>query len=356
MRQNRTFATLTDKTMPVSTTAAKRSQLRIAYVITGLEKGGAELQLYRLAHAMHKRAKVLVVSLTGGGDIARALRADGIPVIELYGGLTLFFKLRAALKQFRPTIIHSYMWHANIASRVAAIGLRAKILCSVRVLEDIYYRLIADKLTRFLVDAYVSNSRVVAQKQLPPETTVIYNGVPASLWKGVQRNPKKKQALMVAHLRREKDHDTLFAVAARMPDWQFLCAGSGPRQQELETQLRKRSIKNVQLLGTVHDVPQRMSEATCLVHLTHREGMPNAVIEALLLGVPVIASDIPEIREVLEGKGTLVPPRNVKAVMSALRAVREPEATIRETAKNTFSNERMIREHQKLYKQLVTTL
>lgn len=329
--------------------------MRIAYVITGLGKGGAETQLSRLVLGVQKQHSVVVISLTGDGPTGVELRKHGVKVINLSGTFTIFFKLRKAIRSFKPDIVHSFMWHANILSRFAAIGSKAKVVSSIRFREQTRFRLYLDTLTRPLADAITANSKAIA-KFGGKKCIVIYNGVPASFWKGQKYTPKKKHALMLAHLRPEKDHNTVLDVAKRLPDWRFTLVGDGSRRAELEARCTKENITNVIFEGFQSDARSYLLRASCLLHLSFSEGMPNAVIEAMLIGVPVIASDIPENRELVFGHGALVPLRSINKTITAIQNSEKLSNKItlsaQSWARKTFDEKKMIASYADLYSEL----
>src|SRR5256885_2716293 len=92
---------------------------RVAFLITGLERGGAELQLLHLARALHAR----------GWEIAVFALRDG-PLAAEFGEIPVQTFRPASLLRFRPQIVHAHLFHANIAARVARVFLPIPIVIS----------------------------------------------------------------------------------------------------------------------------------------------------------------------------------------------------------------------------------
>jgi glycosyltransferase involved in cell wall biosynthesis len=97
-----------------------------------------------------------------------------------------------------------------------------------------------------------------------------------------------------------KDIDTLLQVAERLKEFQFIVVGGGKRLEELIHKAEALGLLNVTFTGHQDDVWPFLFSADIFIFLTLSEGFPNSVIEAMAAGLPVIASDIPQIREILD--------------------------------------------------------
>ncbi|MFN7731659.1 MAG: glycosyltransferase [Pirellula sp.] len=122
-------------------------------------------------------------------------------------------------------------------------------------------------------------------------------------------------AVMVATLERHKDHDTILnavpTILKSLPGFQLLLVGDGSRRTELENLVKSLGVeRSVQFLGTRQDVPEILGSSDLFVlSTTPQEGLGTVMIEALAAGLPVVATDVPACRELLQGGayGTLVP-------------------------------------------------
>lgn len=131
--------------------------------------------------------------------------------------------------------------------------------------------------------------------------------------------------LMVARLEEAKDHDTLLAAIAVLRQLgktvRLRLAGEGPRRAELEEQARALKLSDVvEFLGARHDIPELLGESDIFVLASKTEGLSVALIEALSAGIPVISTDLPSCREVLQGGrcGFLVPLGDAHALAQAI--------------------------------------
>jgi glycosyltransferase involved in cell wall biosynthesis len=163
---------------------------------------------------------------------------------------------------------------------------------------------------------------------------VVYNCAPvaairaeASMARRMRRD-RRPQVIMVATLEPHKDHATLLralpAVAQAVPGVHVRLAGDGSLRQQLEELTHSLGLADtVTFLGSRRDVPSLLGESDLFVFsTTGEEGLGTVLVEALASGLPIVASDVPACREVLEeGKwGTLVPAGNSAALAAALIA------------------------------------
>lgn len=359
--------------------------IRIIVLFGSLEMGGAERQGLLLAHHLkeHEQASIKVWGLGGQpGAVADQCTALGIPwrAIPLHWGLRrrLFHLLRLAflLRQQRPAILISYTKVPNLA---AALLWR---LCGVRLCvwnqADAGLLLESTLLHRSAVAqvrCFIANSEGGQRYLL--DTFALQPSVDRLIRNGVVLPPQKDDracwrkrlnveegtfvAVMVANLSSYKDHATLLSA------WHLLLnrsSGSLPvlalagrfddRAEELQKQARQLGIAGqIRFLGGVDDVSGLLAAADLCVHCSPSEGIPNAVLEAMAAGLPVVGSDIPGLREAVgnEGRELLVSPADYTALAVLVeRLIADPVLRKRQgrlmqgRAVELFGAERMCRE------------
>lgn len=135
----------------------------------------------------------------------------------------------------------------------------------------------------------------------------------------------------IGRAKANKDYGNLLrAVSLTDSDIEVLIAGDIGEEPELEPLRRSLDLTNVRFLGFREDVPALLASADALVLSSSGEGLPNVVLEAHAAGLPVVATDVGGVREVVsDGKsGFVVPPRNPDALAAAITRVRNlsPEA------------------------------
>ena len=215
----------------------------------------------------------------------------------------------------------------------------------------------------------VANSRAAA-RQLYSEgigadlVRVIANGISLERFNARPFAGRPVRTIVtVANLRKEKAHEVLLAAAARLrsahPHVHFLIVGDGPRAAELHRLAATLRVQTqVTFLGHREDVPALLARADAFVLPSRSEAFPNGAIEAMAAGLPVIASRVGGLSELIEdGKtGVLVEPDDPVALAEAIESlVASPAraealgAAAREEVARHYSFDRMVREFEDLY-------
>lgn len=373
----------------------------VHYVISGLYSGGAEHQLARTVKELDKKFfSVQVSSLYGKGEVGTLLENAGIQVNYLNPGVVpsktgfvkglwvtfkAYLKLRKMFKQRSvPDVVHSFLPHANIVARFAARGLNCRVVSSIRVKEIHYkWQVWLDKISSGLVDMYTTNSYVVRdfiEKTVGvhrDRIEVIYNGIAESKFNKSVDTDKLRQKLgisrdtkvviMVANLRGQKDHMTLARAVKLLvehsdDDLVCLLVGAGDKP-ELNKFIHENKLSNyVMFLGCRDDVPALLQMSDVAVLSTHYEGSPNAVIEAMTAGVPVVATRLPETSEVVEHMvdGVLVNPEDEDDLADAIEGLLLDEGVRKKIAekaqvkaKSLFDIKQNVRRHKRLYREVL---
>jgi glycosyltransferase involved in cell wall biosynthesis len=169
--------------------------------------------------------------------------------------------------------------------------------------------------------------------------------------------------IAVANLRIEKGHDTLLAAATRVlaerPDIEFVLVGDGVERARLERQAADRGLSRaVQFLGERGDVADLLSSSDLFVLPSRSEACPNSVLEAMAAGLPIIATRVGGIPELISHgtDGVLVdadrPDVLAEAILDVARrpdAARTMGCAARSRAVRDFSFERMVANFEDLY-------
>jgi glycosyltransferase involved in cell wall biosynthesis/peptidoglycan/xylan/chitin deacetylase (PgdA/CDA1 family) len=222
--------------------------------------------------------------------------------------------------------------------------------------------------------AYSAAHRVVANSQAAAERlrlegvpehkiVTIPNGIDPTVFPPREYSSRPRRIAMVACLREEKRIDVLIAavppILARYPDVEFLIVGDGARRDQLESLARRTGVSDrVRFLGHRDDVPTVLGQADLFVLPSRSEAFPNAVMEAMAAGLPVVATAVGGIPElVAEGRtGRLVPPGDSDALGGALldlldrpdRAAEFGRAG-RRIIQEGYSYDRMVEQFETLY-------
>ncbi len=282
------------------------------------------------------------------------MRQAGIPCECLgasrWNPVQLLVRLARGLRRFRPELVQSFLFHANLAARLSAPWAGCSwVVGGLRVAEhQKRWHLTLDRLTASLSTGSVCVSKGVMRfsrdvaRLDPNRLTVIPNGIdpgPFDAAVPVLRTtlgiPEDTHlALYVGRLDLQKGLPDLLDAAERVirdkRDWHLALAGDGPSRDWLVQQLAERTPlrENVHWLGQRDDVPGLLKSADVLVHASLWEGMPNVVLEAMAARRPVIGTAVEGTEDLVEAgrTGWLVPPRDVTALYRALvEAAESPE-------------------------------
>ena len=216
--------------------------------------------------------------------------------------------------------------------------------------------------------AVVANSNAaahqLASEGVPPSrVSVIPNGVSVERFACRRDVRPATTILTVANLRKEKAHEVLLTAAARLtmrhPQLQFLIAGDGPRMGELRAMIESLHLGgHVKLLGHREDVPALLEAADVFVLPSRSEAFPNGAIEAMAAGLPVVASGVGGLLDLIDDQqtGLLVRPDDPFALGDAIEGlILSPAraaalgAAARDEVSRRYSFDRMVRSFEDLY-------
>lgn len=315
--------------------------LRLLHVIPHLDPGGTERQLagtIQAAHGVHWDATLCV--LNSGYELTRKIASGGVPVIELSQqrrrDLGRIARLRWSIESGAFDVVHSTLWRCNMVTRLAS-GYRGRpaVVVSERAVE--YHRpwleQLVDKLLRPLTDAYIGNSEsvrefIVRTHRVSPERVfVVGNGIDGELFHPRVANDRKGQRFRigsVGRLEHQKGYDVLLAALPLVRerfDVEVEIVGSGSLLKLLSEEAANLPVRFQGFLQEQRDVAEFLRSLDVFVLPSRFEGLPNALLEARACGVPVVATDIPGVREAGGPNVALVPPDDPRSLASAMLEV-----------------------------------
>jgi glycosyltransferase involved in cell wall biosynthesis len=349
---------------------------RVLLLVTLAETGGAQTYVAALAKALAREYDVVVAAHGEGFHGFRyvPLRHLRRPLNPLHDALALV-ELYRLFRRERPLVVHANSSKAGVLGRLAAFAARVPVRfftvhgwafkAHTGLASNAYLwadRLMSPLTTTTICVAHGERSAgLQARTCRADRTVVIYNGVPLDVpRRGAHTGPAT--LLSVGRLRAPKDFVTLVrAMAALEPGAARLrIAGDGPDRPALEAEIDRLGLtERVELLGTRDDVPELLAGSDVFVLASDSEGLPMSVLEAMAAGLPVVASAVGGIPELVrDGEtGTLVRPGDSAVLARAIeRIVSDPvlrdrlgEAG-RHRVEQEFSLERFEREHLELYR------
>ena len=357
---------------------------RTLFVSTSTTLGGAEKILSTIALGLDRaRFDILsVISLKPVGFYGEKMRERGVRVeslgIENFPGPRQAAALARRLREAKPDLVVAFMYQAIELSRLAKklTGAAFKLVSSPRV----SYRsrgiasLAVDRALRkeddLLVAECASSRRYLVEHlgYAPEKVTAIPNGVDAEFWAPDAKLRQRVRAELglgeadffigaAGRLDRQKDHATFLRAFARLSSGsdarvRLAILGEGGERRRLEALIGTLGIGDkARLLGEHRDPKPLFCGFDAFVLPSLWEGLPNALLEAMSLGLPVIASRVDGVQDVLTDgyNGLLVAPGDPEALATALaRARAYPHEAhrwgdaARETVASRFSLPRMI--------------
>jgi glycosyltransferase involved in cell wall biosynthesis len=287
--------------------------MRLLFVITELDEGGAEQVFERVVGAAGKKHEVGVVCLFHkDGSVGQRLQKNGIPVEDLgITGLSTLYRarrLRRIIVSFQPDLIHSWLFHANFITRVLSPR-SIPVISSLRVAEPRRSHLLLERLTRKRCRRFLCVSLAVAELAISRigvslnKCLVIENGVDSQYFVSARRHrnlQKKVKGLTVARIAHQKGIDILLHGLAMLPDtldWEWHFIGDTP-ETNYDRKLKHFTVdagieKRVVWHGRVDpaELLQFYHDADMFALPSRWEGRANVLLESASAGLPTITTE-----------------------------------------------------------------
>lgn len=374
---------------------ARCGPLRVLHVLSNPTVGGIVRMLSVLVtRADPGRADMRVVNLEDQAEPYAVWTRAGVRAIRLPrpGRLLLgsILDLVRLFRRERPDVVEIYGLRANIIGRLAAAIAGVPVVLTGVISTDDWrrwYHVWLDRLTRWAVTRWVCNAEackrsLIQRERHPPDRIdVIYDAIETDQWVPA-RDPQARTTLLgkwgwpqdslvcatVANLRRDKGihHliDAVPAVLAVQPRARFLLVGADEMGGALQRRCVELGLERVVAFAGFQDEIRPIYDACDVAVLPSlREGLPICLIEAMSMELPVVATTVGGIPELVEHErtGLLVAPHDVQGLAAALiRVLRSPDLRAdmgragRARVLATFKIERMVEELQAYYERQVS--
>ena len=317
----------------------------LMFYINSLNKGGAERVLLQLAErfaSIGYRA-VFVTSFKSTDEypvpenVERiSMEQEKLPQSRLKKNINRITALRRLCREYKPEALIAFMAEPNFRAVLATAGLPVKTIISVRNDPDKEY---AGKLFRFvgkhilpMADGCVfqtEDARSWFPEKLQRKSTIIMNQVSRSFF-DEPAAAEHKDIHAVGRLNPQKNFPMLIRAFSRLPDTgdRLIIHGEGDKRPELEALIKELGLEGRVLLpGLSSNVAADIKGAKIFVLCSDYEGMPNALLEAMALGLCCISTDCPcggpraIIRDGVNGR--LIPVGDEEALAAALNELLE---------------------------------
>jgi glycosyltransferase involved in cell wall biosynthesis len=365
-------------------------RVRVLYLAHAFNIGGAEEMVLNLVRRLPARFEPQVCCIHAAGPIGEEIRKTGTPVavLGLNPGLRRPFDvngIRRYLRDARPDIVHTFLLTASLYGRLAAIlervpiviGTEVNIYAHKRPHHALVERLLMRGTDRVVVSAESVRDFYIRQVHADPaKVDVIYNAVDFSQARPAAGRDRTRAALglpggtavagVIARLTEQKGHRFLFEAVAATPqlsDLHLLIVGDGELRPALVQDARDRGIAGrVHFLGARRDLGDLLAAMDLFVLPSLWEGLPLSMVLAMGAGIPVVATSVAGIPEVVRHgeTGWLVPPANAAALGDAIaRLLTSPDrgaalaAAARASVVSRFNVEGYVASVAALYDQLL---
>jgi L-malate glycosyltransferase len=371
----------------------RRGPFRICQVLHSLGVGGAELLARSIGTGLSEHFQFVFACLDGLGEVGRDLERLGyeVRVIGRRAGIDFGCarRLSAFLAAQNVDLVHAHQYTPFFYSCLARFGGGGRPILFTEhgrhhpdqpSLKRRWFNRVCLRRTDRVVGVGQAVRRALIENEAIPgrRVDVIYNGIDTQRFGGaahrrhaarekLQVRPGETAVIQVARLDYLKDHATALRtierVAAQVPDVRLFLIGDGPERPKLEAEIVQRRLQShVTLLGLRGDVDELLPGADIFLLTSISEGIPLTVIEAMAAGLPVVATDVGGVAEVVRNgeSGLLAPARDDGALAAAIvRLAHDPQLRARfgnrgeMLADEMFSETQMQSSYADLYRQML---
>jgi glycosyltransferase involved in cell wall biosynthesis len=364
----------------------------ICQLLINLELGGAEILAARLARRLDGGYRFIFICLETLGQLGEELRRDGftVHVLNKDPGIDLKVapRLRSLIRQEGIDLIHAHHWGPFFYAAMARVPSRSPAVLLTehgrqhpdppRRSHFVANRLLLGRHDRLLAVGQRVRQALIDKEGFPSHRVeVIYNGIDTVAFADAERcrgtvreelgiGEGEFVILQVARLHALKDHATAIRaigrVVNRLRDVRLILAGEGPQASEIGCLIDRLGLRaHVQLLGHCSEVKRVLAAADLALLSSVSEGIPLSLIEGMAAGLPVLATRVGGIPEVVEeGRtGMLVSAGDDEAMAQQILRLADDGACRermgqagRERASELFSETRMVAQYDRLYRDM----
>jgi glycosyltransferase involved in cell wall biosynthesis len=271
----------------------------------------------------------------------------------------------------RIAVVHASELYSNIFALPAAaragvpvrIGNRREINPNKSQLQIALQRGAYACATHIVANSEAAAQRLGRERVPARKISVVPNGIVLERYRPQEARRTRRTVAMVANLRTEKGHDVLMDAATivlrRVPDARFLVIGDGAERDRLEQRARALDLgPALQFLGHQEDIPALLHALDIFVLPSRSEAFPNALLEAMATGMPVVASAVGGIPELVSdgANGLLVRPERPSELAASIERLMDDGdlanrlgAAARETVERRYSFEKMVDGFERVY-------
>lgn len=308
--------------------------MNITFITSTLHSGGSERVMSLLANNLSERGHKVEIICINKHIVYYPIDKEVILTFaEDIIGRSIIKKtlwLRQYVKKKKPDILIAFMLEVYCLTLTALIGIKVPIVSSERVDPHFFgkakgfLRWILLRRTTHLV-VQTQQIKSYFSEKLQEKTTIIPNPVTEKVYE-IQATEKKKRLIAVGRLAYQKNYTMLFDVMKRIilefPDYHLFIYGEGPERNVYEQEIAEKGlIKSVSMPGKTEHILEEMNCSEIFVMTSDFEGMSNAMLEAICIGLPVITTNVSGAKDLIEDgvNGYIVEKGDTDGFTDALR-------------------------------------
>jgi glycosyltransferase involved in cell wall biosynthesis len=327
------------------------SKPRIIILIVGYTIGGAEKLIIELCRALRNDFEFIVVALKGDGPLRSLLDNEGVKTFTL-GGVSsfdfrVFLRFNALIKKLKPDLINSHLLKANWVGRIIGWAHKIPVISTIHTTASFLKinKILGERLTAPLATVNVCCSKYVCldhtNKIKYPYKHYIYNGVRIKKETlSILIDPLKMVTLTRINIKEKALFELVKAVNILKERGQYFTVdiyGEGKDTDALQHQIKKNGVETlIHLKGFILNPLDILSNYSVLLLPSKFEGLPLAILEAMSVGLIVVASNVGGVPEIIEdGKtGFLIDGYSPENIVKTLNRVFDSSNDLPRIAEN----------------------
>lgn len=360
----------------------EKNKIKIVYILPSLDKGGAERFIVDLILNIDRQIfDPTLLLFVRGGEWTKELKTNNVPVIILTKkhkfDLINFWQIYSTLKKNQPQIVHTQQG-GDIYGRLAAKLLRIPIIVSteqnVNQDESRFITTLKKMTTRYAAKIFAISPAVkkdaINRYNIPPDKlTIIYNGLNINKFTNNSSKNNTENIFTFGTIGRlvpQKGQKILISAWNKLKNKDIRCliAGVGPLQDDLNQQITSSNLSHrIKLVGPVADPAAFLKSLDAFVFPSIWEGLGIVLLEAGLIGLPIVASAVDGITEIIDDKtGWLVPAGDPDALAAKINwladnldslEVKERVKTLQTKIIKNFDIKKITVDYQSWYQKLL---
>ena len=338
----------------------KKEYKKIVLVTASLHYSGAERVMLALANYLCQKGKEVTMLLikddqpkTFSDELNKNIKVEKVSTLSKYDKkkISKIFSIRKKIREINPDVVLSFNCHYNVILLIALAFLNIPLIGSERNDPKIepkepYFRLFRKILYKY-IDGIVFQTEEIKSffpEEIQLKSKIIPNPIVAEITQIDTIKDKKKEIVTVARLDQRQKNQLLLInafnkISAKFNDYKLILYGEGPDRKLFEDEVERLNLNNrVEIPGAIADAPNKIKDASLFVLPSYFEGMPNALIEAMSVGLPCIATDCGGggAKFLIDNNqnGILVPNNDVDELVNAMEVMLSNEELANKKAKN----------------------